>query len=90
MTYEMMGVEVGRTCAAIVLGVGQKRLARAMNGSLDMRLSQTGGGVRLCPKSATVDKFLFDLHGSIAETLRTEFLRCMLLVGHISSGVVSL
>ena len=59
-----------------MLGVGGKRLARAMKGILDMTFSQKGSGVRLCPKSSSVDKFLFDLHASVAETLPTELLGC--------------
>ena len=67
-------MEIGLECLASVMGIGKKRLARARLGQLDMRFSDVGKQIRLAPKQASVDKFLFDLHASVAETLPTESL----------------
>ena len=72
--YELLGHMVGPKCLAALLGMGVNRLQKALSGQLDMRHSQFGGGVRQSPKTDSVDKFLFDLHGTIAETLPTECL----------------
>ena len=79
--YELVGVEIGLPCLCSVLAVGNKRLLRAKQGAPDLRFTEFGAGARLCPKTSTVDKFLFDLHSSIAETLPTELLRSYLVVG---------
>ena len=72
--YQLLGIDLGPECLAGVLGMGTKRFRKAVRGVPDMRFSQFGGSVRECPKSNSIDKFLFDLHGTVAETLPTEFL----------------
>ena len=62
---------MGFECLASVIGIGSKRLRKALAGTPDMRYHQFGGGVRLTPKTNHVDKFLFQLHGTVAETLPT-------------------
>ena len=72
--HKLLGVPIGPQCLAAVLGIGTKRLARAVTGQLDLRFSELGGAARLSPKTDTVDKFLLELHGSVAETLPTQLL----------------
>ena len=75
--YRLLGHTVGPKCLSAVLGVGMNRLQKVLNGALDMRHSQFGGGVRQSPKTDSVDKFFFELHGTIAETLPTECFRAV-------------
>ena len=70
-SYQLLGVKVGFECLASVLGIGSKRLRKALAGTPDMRFKQFGGGIRATPKTNDVDKFLFGLHGTVAETLPT-------------------
>ena len=76
--YELLGVPVGLKCLAAVLGIGVNRLRRARSGNLDHRYAKMGGGVRQSPKTDSVDRFLFELHSMIAETMPAGFSRCKL------------
>ena len=69
--YQLLGVDVGRDCLTNVLGISGRRLQKAQAGVPDLRFSQYGGGVRQSPKTDSIDKFLFQLHGTLAETLPT-------------------
>ena len=73
-SYEFLGQTIAPDCLASLLGMGKKRLLKAMSGNLDMRFAETGGSIRQSPKTDSVDKFLYDLHSSIAETLPSGFL----------------
>ena len=44
-------------------------MLKAMAGRLDMRFAETGGSVRRSPKTDSIDRFLYELHSSVAETL---------------------
>ena len=70
--YSILGMPVGLECLANVLGIGKKRLLKASKGIVDMRF--VGGILQPSPKTHSIDRFLFDLHGSVAETLPTQHL----------------
>ena len=70
--YEILGFPIALECLATLMGVGKKRFLKASKGVIDLRFG--GGVLQPCKKTNTVDKFLFGLHGSIAETLATELL----------------
>lgn len=65
-------MEIAPDCLAAILGLGRARLQKAARGELDKRYAELGGGLRYAPKMAAVDRFLLELHGSVAETLPTE------------------
>ena len=67
--YGLLGESVSPKCLSAVLAVGKRRFHRASKGMLDGRFGQFGGGVRQSPKCDTVDKFLLEMHASVAETL---------------------
>ena len=73
-SYEFLGQTIAPDCLASLLGIGKKRLLKAMSGNLDMRFAETGGSIRQSPKTDSVDRFLYELHSSIAETLPSGFL----------------
>ena len=73
-SYEFLGQVIAPDCLASILGIGKKRMMKAMAGRLDMRFSETGGSVRRSPKTDSVDRFLYELHSSVAETLPSGFL----------------
>ena len=68
-SYEFLGQAISLDCLACLLGVGKKRMLKAMAGRLDMRFAETGGSVRRSPKTDSIDRFLYQLHSSVAETL---------------------
>lgn len=76
--HQLLGVTLGAECLAGVLGMGTKRLRKAQRGVPDMRFKEFGGTIRHTPKANSVDKFLLDLHGTVAETLPTEYFGPML------------
>jgi hypothetical protein len=65
--YELLGEVMSPKC--LTLAIGKRRFQRASKGMLDGRFGQFGGGVRQSPKCDTVDKFLLEMHASVAETL---------------------
>ena len=65
-------MELAPDCLAAILGLGRARLQKAARGELDKRFAELGGGIRYAPKMGSVDRFLLELHGSVAETLPTE------------------
>ena len=68
--YDLLGEEVGLDCLACILGIGKKRILRCQKGHVDMRYGEQA--LRLNPKATSVDRFLLDLYGSVAETLPTQ------------------
>ena len=74
--YQLLGDDIGAACLQSILAVGPKRFWNCINGIADMRFTAWGGGVRQSPKTSSVDKFLYELHGNVAETLPTESLEC--------------
>ena len=68
--YQLLGQEIGLDCLGSILGVGRKRILRCQKGFIDKRYGEQLH--RLSPKAASVDRFLLDLYGSIAETLPTQ------------------
>ena len=70
--YNFLGQDVSLECMANILGVGKKRFLKARKGLIDLRYGTMGH--RPSPKTHSIDRFLFDLHGSVAETLPTEHL----------------
>ena len=69
-SYELLGQEVGLECLSAILGVGKKRVLKCQKGLIDMRYGEQMS--RLSPKSLSVDRFLLDLYGTVAETLPTQ------------------
>ena len=72
-SYELLGIQVGRTCLCSVLGIGKNRLCKAAAGFIDTRFSANVALHRACPKPRSVDKFLLQLHGTVAEILPTGY-----------------
>ena len=70
-TYNLLGEDVSLACMSRILGIGKKRFLKAQKGLIDLRYGNMGQ--RPSPKTHSIDRFLFDLHGSVAETLPTEF-----------------
>ena len=70
-SYELLGINVGRTCLCSVLGIGKNRLCKAAAGQIDTRFASNVPLHRTCPKARNVDKFLRQLHGTVAEIMPT-------------------
>mgnify|MGYP001821674192 CR=1 FL=1 len=84
--YELLGESISPKCLSAVLAVGKARFQRASKGMLDGRYARFGGGVRQTPKADTVDKFLLEMHASVAETLPTGFLGMVTKHFHCQEG----
>ena len=70
-SYCILGENVGLECLSGVLGISKRRMLKAKTCAIDLRF---GDHCRPSPKTHAIDRFLFDLHGSIAETLPTQSL----------------
>ena len=49
-SYEFLGQTIAPDCLASLLGMGKKRLLKAMSGNLDHRFAETGGSLKAKPK----------------------------------------
>ena len=70
--WSLLDQELAPDSLAAILGLGRARLQKAARGELDKRYAELGGGLRYAKKMSAVDRFLLELHGSVAETLPTE------------------